>query len=387
MNDTPAEPFDCAIVGAGIAGASLAYQLAPHARVLLLERESQPGYHTTGRSAAMFMESYGPPQARALTRASRGFYTAPPAGFTELPLLQPRGALYIGWSGDEARLDEVEAELRATGSVIQRIDAAAARALCPVLRPLGLLGGLWEADAMDIDVHALHHGFLRGARHPLSGPGATLRCGAGLARAESNAAGWTLTLDDGSQVTTHTLVNAAGAWADAVATIAGARPRGLQPNRRSAFSFAAPADIDVRHWPAVDRVDDSWYFKPDAGRLLGSPANVDPVPPHDVQPEELDIALGIHRIQQCTTLEIRRPQRTWAGLRTFAPDGELVIGWDGAVNGFFWLCGQGGYGIQTAWAAGALAAALWRGVALPPELQAAGVEPARLAPTRFGPSA
>jgi D-arginine dehydrogenase len=376
--------FDVAIVGAGIAGASLAWHLAPHARVLLLERESQPGYHTTGRSAAMFMESYGPPQGRALTRASRAFYTSPPPGFADVPLLAPRGALYVGWTGDEARLDEVAADLRATGSVIERIDAAAALALCPVLRPEGLLGGLWEADAMDIDVHALHQGFLRGARHPANGPGATLRCGAELLQAQHAAARWTLTLGDGSTATARTLVNAAGAWADPVARIAGAKACGLQPNRRSAFAFAAPEGLDVRRWPTVDRVDDSWYFKPDARQLLGSPANVDPVPPHDVQPEELDIAIGIHRIEQDTTLRIRRPQRTWAGLRTFAPDGELVIGWDGAVDGFFWLAGQGGVGIQTAWGAGALAAALWRGVPLPPALQAQGVDPVRLSPTRFG---
>ncbi|WP_284615301.1 NAD(P)/FAD-dependent oxidoreductase [Aquabacterium humicola] len=381
---TSPDSFDVAIVGAGIAGASLAWHLAPHARVLLLERESQPGYHTTGRSAAMFMESYGPPQGRALTRASRAFYTAPRPGFAEGPLLAPRGALYVGWAGDEARLDEVEAGLRATGSVIERIDAAVALALCPVLRPEGLLGGLWEADAMDIDVHALHQGFLRGARHPPSGPGATLRCDAGLVQAERAGGHWTLTLQDGRHVTARTLVNAAGAWADPVAQLAGARPLGLQPKRRSAFAFAAPEGLDVRRWPTVDRVDDSWYFKPDAGRLLGSPANVDPVPPHDVQPEELDIATGIHRIEQDTTLRIRRPQRSWAGLRTFAPDGELVIGWDGIVDGFFWLAGQGGVGIQTAWAAGALAAALWRGVPLPPPLQAQRVEPDRLSPRRFG---
>ena len=370
---------DFLIVGAGIAGASVAHFLAPHGRVVLLERESQPGMHSTGRSAAMFMESYGAPQARALTRAGRAFYERPPGGFAEAPLLAPRGVLYVGWQGQEAQLDALEAELRGTGCRIGRADAAQTLAQVPVLRAEGLVGAVTEPDAMDIDVHALHQGYLRGFRRS----GGTLRCGAALEAARRTGAGWQLTLADGSQVGGGVLVNAAGAWADDLATRAGAAPQGLQPLRRSAFTFSPPEGVDARRWPTVAAIDESWYFKPDAGQLLGSPANADPVAPHDVVPEELDIALGMHGIEQHTTLTIRRPGRTWAGLRTFSPDGELVIGFDPACEGLFWLAGQGGYGIQSAAGAAMLAASLLLRQPLPEPLRAQGVDPAPMRPARL----
>lgn len=368
---------DIAIVGAGIAGAALAQALAPHRSVLLLEREAQPGFHSTGRSAAMFMESYGPPQARALTRASRAFYTAPPAGFCDTPLLLPRGALYVGWQGQEAMLDRSEAGLRSTGTAIERLDAAATLRCVPVLRAEGLAGALWEPGAMDLDVQALHQGFLRDARQQ----GATLLCNAELAGARREGGHWQLRLADGRLLQARHLVNAAGAWADGVAARCGSAPVGLQPCRRSAFTFDPPADTPFRDWPVTAGIDDRWYFKPDAGQLLGSPANADPVVAHDVQPEELDIATGIAELEEHTTLRIRRPRRTWAGLRSFVPDGELVIGFDN--NGLFWLAAQGGYGIQSAAGAALLAAALLRGQLLPEDLRAHGVDPALMAPTRW----
>jgi D-arginine dehydrogenase len=210
-----------------------------------------------------------------------------------------------------------------------------------------------------------------------------LRCKAELLSATRNGAHWTLTLRDGTTVRCQQLVNAAGAWADTVAALCGAQPVGLQPKRRSAFTFAAPEGLDTRRWPTVAAVDDTWYFKPDAGQLLGSPANADPVDAHDVVPEEMDIALGIHGIERATALRIRRPQRTWAGLRSFAPDGELVIGWDRAVPGLFWLAGQGGYGIQSADGAAQLAASLVLGQPLPAHLQQQGVQAAAMSPSRF----
>lgn len=371
--------FDIVIVGAGIAGASLGWRLARRAKVLLLEREAQPGYHSTGRSAAMFMPGYGTPQVRALTRASRAFYTQPPAGFAAPALLHPRGVLYVGRDGQAGQLDASEATLHASGSVVQRIDAAQALERVPVLRREGLIGALAEADAMDVDVDALHQAYLHGVR----------RCDgavwtdAGLLHARRDAGTWTLTLADGRELRCATLVDAAGAWADAVAQAAGAQALGLQPRRRSAFTFAAPDGLDVTRWPAVVAIDESWYFKPDAGRLLGSPANADAVAAHDVQPEEIDIATGIARIEHATTLGIRRPQRTWAGLRTFARDGDPVIGWDGACEGFFWLAGQGGYGIQSADAAAALAESLLCGAPLPDALEREGVSAAALAPARL----
>lgn len=377
--------FDVAIVGAGMAGASFAWRVAGSCSVVLIEAEAQPGVHATGRSAAMFMESYGPAGARALTRASRAFYACPPPGFTDVPLLGPRGALYVAGAGQAALIDEQEAAWRAMGTEIMRLDPAQTCRLVPCLRPEALAGALYEREAMDIDVHALHHGFLRGARQR----GAHLWTSARLSAANHgvgpDGAAWSLELADGRALSARTLVNAAGAWADDVARLAGVAPIGLVPRRRSAFTFDAPTGLDVRHWPVVGALDDEagWYFKPDAGRLLGSPANADDTLPHDVQPEELDIAIGIDRIQQATTLTIRRPSSTWAGLRTFSPDGELVIGPDPAQPDFFWLAGQGGYGIQTAAGASELAASLLAGAGLPPGLEAAGVQPQASAAERF----
>jgi len=372
--------FDAAIVGAGIAGASCAFALAPHAKVLLLEREAQAGLHSTGRSAAMFMESYGPPQVRALTRASRAFYERPPAGFTDTPIVSPRGALYAAWRGQEAALDDLYATLDATGSVVARIDAEECSSRVPVLRADGLLGGVFDVEAMDIDVHALHQGFLRAARRA----GAVMWTDAELARADHGGGTWQLTLADGRRTTARTLIDAAGAWADEVAQRCGVAPLRIQPKRRSAFTFAAPPGLDIRPWPTVCSVEETWYVKPDAGQLLGSPANADPVPPHDVLPEELDIATGIAAIEADTTLTIRRPTRTWAGLRSFAPDGELVVGRDARASAFFWLAGQGGYGIQSAAGAAQFAAALWLRAPLPEALREHGVDASALDPGRAG---
>ena len=358
--------FDFAIVGAGIAGSTL----AAHGRVLLMECEAQPGLHSTGRSAAMFMESYGPPQARALTRASRAEIGP--------EVLSPRGVLYVAWHGQEALLEDRLAALRGSGSAVQRIDAGAALARMPVLQPAGLVGAIVEAEAMDIDVHALHQQALRRAR----ALGATLWTDAELQAAQQELGGWTLAVSGGRGVRTRVLANAAGAWADTVAQRAGLAPLGLQPRRRSAFSFEAPGH-DHRGWPAVVAVDEGWYFKPDAGQLLGSPANADPVSAHDVVAEEIDIATGIARIEERTLLDIRRPRRTWAGLRTFAPDGELVIGADPRAAGFFWLAGQGGYGIQSAAGAARLAEALLLGIPLPPALLRQGVQPEGMSPARL----
>lgn len=374
---------DYAIVGAGIAGASLAWRLARHGSVLLLERESQPGYHSTGRSAALFIESYGPPGVRALTRASRDFYLQPSAGFVHSPILAPRGALYVAMRGQEVQLQQLQALLAPTTPQLRQLDAAQTLAMSPVLRADLVHGALYDPDAMDIDVNVLHHGFLRAAR----ALGAVLRCDAAVTGARREGAGWAITLADGPTgsitVNARVLVNAAGAWADELAQACGVAPLGLVPRRRSAFTFDLPPGMDASGWPSVISVDESWYIKPDAGRLLGSPANADDTVPHDVQPEELDIAIGIDAIQNATTLSIRRPASTWAGLRSFVRDGEIVIGADPDEPRFFWLAAQGGYGIQSAAGASALADALLRGVALPDELTREGVDPVQVSPARL----
>ncbi|WP_217703793.1 NAD(P)/FAD-dependent oxidoreductase [Piscinibacter koreensis] len=375
-------PATFVIIGSGIAAASLGYFLAPHARVVLLEREEQPGYHSTGRSAALFMESYGPPQVRALTMASRAFLERPPAGFAEHPILTPRGALMVAEPGQDALLDAHWGVMQTVSPTGRLLDAVGTRALVPVLRPERVLGGVYEPDAMDIDVHALHQGYLRGIR----ASGGELVCGAEVVAIERAGAGrerWRVSAASGTRVDADVVVNAAGAWADVVGRMAGARPLGVVAKRRAAFVFAPPEGIDSSAWPLFGGVDHTWYVKPDAGQLLGSPANEDPVEPQDVQPDELDIALGVDRIQAMTTLEVPRVIRRWAGLRSFVADGDLVGGFDPELDGFFWVVGQGGYGIQTSAAMGEACAALLRGAPLPAHVARFGVGAATLSPARL----
>ena len=359
---------DFLIVGAGIAGASIAYWLAPHASVIVLERETQPGYHSTGRSAALYMESYGPPQVRALTCASRAFFDHPPPDFTDHPLLTPRGALFIARPDQLEQLDAHEAIVRSVSDKVQRLSADQACARVPVLRREAIGAAIYEEDAADIDVHGLHQGFLRGARSA----GARIVCDADVLALTYTDDQWLVSTSQG-KFRAPVVVNAAGAWADAIGKLAGAKPIGLVPKRRSAFTFAVDAALDSAAWPMFMGVDESFYVKPDAGLLLGSPANADPVEAHDVQAEELDIAIAIDHIQNATTLAIRRPSHVWAGLRSFVDDGSFVGGFDDRLKGFFWAAGQGGYGIQTAPAAGATYAALARGLAVPKQIAAFGV--------------
>ena len=366
------------VVGAGIAGASTAYFLAPYGQVVLLERESQPGYHSTGRSAALFSETYGGEQVRILSRASRPFFEQPPAGFTDAPILTPRGALMVGTPDDAQRVDQELVAMQRLAPDVRRLESSQAIAAVPVLRPDTTGPSILEPGACDIDVNSLHQGFLRGARSH----GARLVCDAGVDRIEHVNDRWQVTVG-ARQWSAPILINAAGAWADEVAKMAGVRPIGLQPKRRSAFTFAPPEGMATRHWPMVIALDESWYFKPDAGALLGSPANADPVAPHDVQAEELDIATAIHFIEAATTLSIRRPTRVWAGLRSFVSDGGLVGGPAPDSPSFCWVAAQGGYGIQTCAAMGEACAALARGVAVPAHLSQWGVTAPMLSAARL----
>ena len=370
---------DVLIIGAGMAGASAAYFLAPHVRVLVLEREAQPGYHATGRSAAMYSETYGNATVRAITTASKPFYVNPPPGFSDYPLVTPRGALTVGTAADHDHLRALWQDLRALvpnvqwwtqGQILQRV---------PVLRPEMAHCGVFEPDALDMDVHAIHQGFLRGAK----AAGAQLVCGAGVQHVRREVGGgWRVDTAAGSFFA-PTVVNAAGAWCDELAQLAGVVPVGLVPKRRTAFTSEAPAGCDISAWPLVIDAQESFYFKPDAGVLLMSPANEDPVSPQDVQPEELDIAIAVDRIETATTLQIRQVRRKWAGLRSFVVDKSPVVGFADGAPGFFWLAGQGGYGIQTAPALGELAAALVLGLPVPVAMAALGVDQKALAAGRF----
>ena len=351
-----------------MAGASAAYFLAPHRRVVVLEREAQPGYHATGRSAAMYSETYGNATVRAITTASRPFYFAPPQGFSDYPLVTPRGSLIVGAVQDEEQLRTVWQDMRALVPNVQWWTRADILQRVPVLQPEMAHCGVYEPDAMDLDVSAIHHGFLRGAK----AAGAQLVCGAGVQHMQREAAGWRVDTAAGSFMA-PIVVNAAGAWCDELAHVAGVAPVGLVPKRRTAFTTDAPADCDIGHWPLVIDAAESFYFKPDAGVLLVSPANEDAVSPQDVQPEELDVAIAVDRVETATTLRIRQVRRKWAGLRSFVADKSPVVGFAPDAPGFFWLAGQGGYGIQTAPAMGQLTAALVQGLPVPAAMAALGV--------------
>lgn len=373
------QPYDFVIIGAGIAGASAAWELAAHRRVLLLEREAQPGYHTTGRSAALYSATYGTPNICALTRASRAFYDAPPPEFGSAPILTPRGVVYLAGPDQLDLLEAAYAEALPRNPQVRRLTREELLEQAPCLRPEAVAAGMSEPGAADIDVHALHQGYLRGLRQR----GGEIRTHAEVTALQRGEEGWHITLGDGEVLHARAVVNAAGAWADVVAAQAGVPPIGLEPRRRTAFTFPVPAGMQAAHWPAVIGIAEDYYFKPDAGQMLGSPANADAVAPHDVVPEELDVALGIHRIEQVTCFQIRRPSHTWAGLRSFVADGDLVIGWDNHVPGFFWLAAQGGYGIQSAAGAALLTRQLALGEPLAPELAREGVDVAGLSPARL----
>ncbi|MFN9280649.1 MAG: NAD(P)/FAD-dependent oxidoreductase [Betaproteobacteria bacterium] len=374
-----AAAFDVIVLGAGMAGASIAAELAPHRRVLLLEREDQPGRHTTGRSAAMFFESYGNATVRGLTRASRAFLEQPPEGFAEVPLMSPRAALFV--AGQEA-LPRLQAMIDAPDAAptLCRLSPAQTLALVPILRPEAVAGGALDDSGCDMEVAAILQGYLRlvrrgGAQVVLGGADVLLQRAGGL---------WTVDSRVG-RFQAPVVVNATGAWADEVARQAGACPVGLQPMRRTAMTIPAPEGHDTRHWPMVIDVDETVYFKPDAGQMLLSPANEDPMDPCDVAPEELDIALAVHRFEELTTVPVKRVAHRWAGLRSFVPDRSPVAGWDPQAEGFFWLAGQGGYGIQMAPALARAAAAMLLGHALPADIAAQGVTPQALSPNRLRP--
>ncbi|MFO0334598.1 MAG: NAD(P)/FAD-dependent oxidoreductase [Pseudomonadota bacterium] len=375
MNDV----YDVAIVGAGMVGASIAWHAAPRARVLVLEQESAAGYHATGRSAALYTEAYGPPAIRALTRASRAFFDAPPSGFCGHPLLHLRGTLLVGRDEDRAALETLSRTLVAEGSPVLLLSGDEIRSRVPVLRPEASVLGVFDAGAFDIDVDGLLQGFVRGARQA----GVEFAYGAALRELGRHGGEWTLALADGRRFTARHVVNAAGAWADEVAALAGVARLGIEPRRRSAFLFEPPAGLETAHWPAVIAADESWYFKPDASLLLGSPANADPDRPHDVLADDLDVAIGSDRLETATTLTIPPPRSTWAGLRTFTPDGEPACGFDAGAPGFFWAAGLGGYGIQTAPAFGRLAAALVLGDGVPADVAGEGLALRQVDPARF----
>jgi len=370
---------DIVVIGAGIAGASVAACLAETQRVVLIEREDRAGYHSTGRSAALFTEIYGNAVIRALTRASREFLFEPPAGFAEGPLTRPRGCLYVATRSQLEALHAFAA-LPDVAPATRSLHVREALALCPILREDYVAAALLEPDSSDIDVSALHQGYLRLFRRRAG----RLVTNAPVEALEHGAQGWSVCAGT-ERFTARLLVNAAGAWADEVAALAGLTRVGLQPRRRTAVLVDVPPGMDIGRWPFVNDAEEQFYFKPEAGALFLSPADETPVEPSDAQPDEWDVAAVVERIETATTLQIKRLKARWAGLRTFAADRTPVVGFSTERAGFFWLAGQGGYGIQTAPALSRAAAALILESPLPAGLDGLGAGLAALSPERFRP--
>jgi D-arginine dehydrogenase len=364
---------DFLIVGGGIAGASAAWALAAGARVALLEAEERCGYHSTGRSAALFADAHGAPVPRALGAASRPFFEQPPPGFCDVPLVTPRGALQI------ARADQRAALRRVIDGGLDRLSVDEALRVVPVLRPDYVAGAALEPGAMDIDVDALLQGFLRG----LEARGGTVHTRSRIVALERRGGRWIGATATSLAFRAPTVINAAGAWADEIARLAGVRPIGLRPLRRTAFLVRPDGGRDVTRWPMVIDVDETFYFKPDAGRLLVSPEDETPLPPCDVRPDELDVAVGADRLQRATSLTVVSVEKSWAGLRSFVADRAPVVGFAPDAPGFFWLAGQGGFGILTSPALARVAAALAARRPLPEDVTARGISVDDLGPRRL----
>jgi D-arginine dehydrogenase len=344
--------YDYLIIGAGISGASAAYELAPHGKVLMIEAEASPGYHSTGRSAALFTRNYGERVVRLINQASHGFFLNPPAGFCEHPLLTPRGSVTIAAPGHEAELDAI-LELSAHGHEIARITAARALELAPLLRPERVGAAAHEPGVTDIDVAGLHQGYLRGFKQR----GGTLLCNTRVDRLERIGSSWHVAAGD-ARFTSRIVINAAGAWAGQVGDLAGASCIGLVPKRRTAIIIDPPSGSETAGMPALDFIGNDAYLKPDLGRIMASLGDQTPCAPQDVRPDEFDVAVLVDWLETETFLKVRRVGSSWAGLRSFVSDGLPVVGFDEKAEGFFWLAGQGGYGIMMAPALAKAAAGL-----------------------------
>ena len=365
-----------AVIGGGIAGVSAAAHLAPHGDVTVFEMESSLAYHTSGRSAAMLVENYGSDGARPLVKAARPFLQNPPSGSVDVPLLSDRAVMWVSGRGTLATLEKRAAEAQERGARCELLSAEQVVARVPAMRLEWLEGGLFEPSGADIDVAGLHQAFVRIARSH----GAKILTSAPVTEIVRRSDRWVVRSHD-HRVAADVVVNASGAWADRIAQLAGVGPIGVQPMRRTAFMV--PGSGESSAWPMVVETNETFYFRPDGVQFLCSLAEEVLSEPTDARPRMEDVALAIERINQATNLAIRTVNSQWAGLRTFAPDRELVIGEDPTTSGFFWLVGQGGIGIQTSPAYGALLASQVTGAALPGHFYEVGVDPERTSPARF----
>jgi D-arginine dehydrogenase len=367
------EHYDIAIIGAGIAGASLAARLSGKRRVIILEMEERAGYHTTGRSAAAYEPNYGPSAMLAFTRASGAFHKSPPQGFAEAPIFTPRGSLFFEAEGQEQRT----AKLLHEADGLTEISEAEAQSFFPVLRKGYAKRIFRDHGTGDLDVDLLHRGFLKMAK----ADGGVLALNSSAKALEQAHGKWTVALSEHT-ITADVIVNAAGAWGDVVGELAGTAKKGLVPKRRSIAVVPVDANLKSDQWPMATDVGETWYCKPQSGKLLVSSADATPVDPHDAYADDMAIAEGIERMMNATTIEVERLEHTWGGLRSFVKDGNPVVGYDADVKNFFWLIGQGGYGIQSSPALSETAAALVMGRPTPQYILDFGLKPGDIDPNR-----
>lgn len=366
--------FDIIIIGAGIAGASIAAHLAENASVAILEMEDRPGYHTTGRSAASYEPNYGPKPILAFARASAAFFNAPPPGFADAPLLTKRNSLMLEPENQIENADKFLAEAES----VEEISLAEIKQLWPIYREGYAKRGFLDSSSGDLDVDLIHRGYLK--QFKARGGNLFLNCPA--QKISRQGGHWHVTTAQGG-FSAKTIVNAAGAWGDVVAGLAGVKAVGLVPKRRSIGVIPIAGHPDLMSWPFVVDAAETWYCKPQSGKMLVSSADATPVEPHDAFADDMAIAEGIERLMAATNVEVTRLEHSWGGLRTFAPDGSPVIGFDPSADGFFWLVGQGGYGILSAPALSRTAAAMVMHQPPPEDVLALGLDPAHITPKRF----
>lgn len=368
---------DFLVIGGGIAGLSVAYELSARARVAVVEAESAIGYHSTGRSAAVMSENYGPSSWRRLVTASRRFLEEPPAGFARSPLLAGRGALFLALEHERSALEEQADDLRVRGIDVNVMSPADARSLCPVIKPEEFALALHEPDCRDVDTHELLSGYARGLR----ACDGILVTDARVTTLDKKGRYWEAATPRG-RFRAPSVVNAAGAWVREIAAMAGLPDRNVTPFRRTALTFDPPPASDASLWPMVFDVGETFYFKPESGRVMASPADREPSAPCDAQADEIEVAMAIDRIHAFTTMQVTRIRHRWGGLRTFAPDQAPVIGADPADESFVWLAGQGGNGVMAGPAAARLAASIAAGETMPSDVEELGIDLDDISPAR-----
>ena len=372
---------DFLIIGGGIAGLSAAANLAAHGRVAVLEAEDALGFHSSGRSVSFSHYGIGNSAVRGLTAWSRDFLERQPEGFCETPVSTLSHSVYFATEEMLPKLAELQAEMARFTDAIRPVGPEELQALCPVLRTGegGAVTGIYDPTALKLDADALLHSYARQVR----GAGGTIHTGRRIAGVRHEGGRWTVETESGERWSAPVLVNAAGAWADRIAALAGARPIGLEPKRRTIIVLDPPQGMDFTRWPFVHSAVSDFYMLPQSGQLLVSPVDEVEDEPCDAQPEDYDIALAAYQLEQYTTLSVTRIAHRWAGLRNFVSDRTPTAGFDGQAPGFFWLVGQGGYGLQTAPAMAAAVESLATGGAWPAGLAELGVHPETVTPGRL----